>query len=57
MAFWNQFTIVASAIREFVAPTYRPERHYMRGPGPACARRIGAMDSRVSTMDGRVSFQ
>lgn len=29
----------AAAIREFVAPTYRPERHYMRGPGPACARR------------------
>ena len=20
---------------------YRPERHYMRGPGPACARRLG----------------
>ena len=20
-------------------PPYRPERHYMRGPGPACARR------------------
>ena len=29
----------AMALREFVAPTYRPERHYMRGPGPACARR------------------
>jgi hypothetical protein len=27
------------AVREFVAPTYRPERHYMRGPGPACAKR------------------
>lgn len=29
----------AAAVREFVVPTYRPERHYMRGPGPACARR------------------
>jgi hypothetical protein len=29
----------AAAIREFIAPTYRPERYYMRGPGPACARR------------------
>lgn len=29
----------AYSVREFVAPTYRPERHYMRGPGPACARR------------------
>lgn len=25
--------------KEFVIPSYRPERHYMRGPGPACARR------------------
>ena len=27
------------AVREFLVPSYRPERHYMRGPGPACARR------------------
>ena len=27
------------AIREFIWPSYRPERHYMRGPGPACKRR------------------
>ena len=26
-------------MREFVMPSYHPERHYMRGPGPACARR------------------
>jgi hypothetical protein len=39
MTFWNQITFYASALREFVAPTYRPERHYMRGPGPAYARR------------------
>jgi hypothetical protein len=23
---------------ELVSPRYRPELHYMRGPGPACAR-------------------
>jgi len=23
-------------LRQFVWPTYRPECHYMRGPGPAC---------------------
>ena len=28
-----------SALREFVAPRYRPELHYMRGPGPAYAQR------------------
>ena len=34
------------AIAEFLADfqrtvfdTYQPERHYMRGPGPACAKR------------------
>lgn len=37
------FTRCASALREFVAPSYRPERHYMRGPGPACARRIDTL--------------
>jgi hypothetical protein len=26
-------------VREFLMPSYRPECHYMRGPGPACARR------------------
>jgi hypothetical protein len=31
------------AIREItkaIFSTYRPERHYMRGPGPACAARM-----------------
>lgn len=27
------------AIRNFLWPEYLPERHYMRGPGPACARK------------------
>jgi hypothetical protein len=34
---------IAIAAREFVAPTYHPEKHYMRGPGPACARRAGQL--------------
>lgn len=29
----------AILLRDFVAPRYHPERHYMRGPGPAYARR------------------
>ena len=33
-------TQMASAFREFVAPRYRPELYYMRGPGPAYARRL-----------------
>ena len=35
-----------SAIRDFVAPRYRPELHYMRGPGPAYARRAVLVESR-----------
>lgn len=33
---------LALALREFVAPRYRPELFYMRGPGPACARQRSA---------------
>ena len=36
-------TQFASAFREFVAPRYRPELYYMRGPGPASARRASAL--------------
>jgi hypothetical protein len=36
-------TQLASAFREFVAPRYRPELYYMRGPGPAYARRAGKL--------------
>ncbi|MER2535468.1 MAG: hypothetical protein ABTQ31_09930 [Rhizobiaceae bacterium] len=38
MCILDQLATYAAALREFVAPSYRPERHYMRGPGPACAR-------------------
>lgn len=41
MTIWSRIRYCAEALREFVAPSYRPERHYMRGPGPACARRLG----------------
>jgi hypothetical protein len=41
MTIWTHLTHYAFALREFIAPTYRPEQHYMRGPGPACARRMG----------------
>ena len=41
MEFWSQLHHHLSDLREFVAPSYHPERHYMRGPGPACARLSG----------------
>ena len=39
-----------AAVREFIVPTYRPERHYMRGPGPAYARRHGTrpLETRIT---------
>jgi len=51
MLLWSAISHYAVAIREFVAPTYRPERHYMRGPGPACARRMGG-----ASIEARVTF-
>ncbi|QLL64060.1 hypothetical protein [Sinorhizobium mexicanum] len=35
-----------SVVRDFVAPRYRPELHYMRGPGPALARCAVKVQSR-----------
>ncbi|MCV0395816.1 MAG: hypothetical protein K5872_06115 [Rhizobiaceae bacterium] len=57
MSFLNTFVSYAIAIREFVAPSYRPERHYMRGPGPACARRVHAAIETRTTIKAQVSFQ
>lgn len=37
---------LASAIREFFVPRYRPELYYMRGPGPA-SRRAGMIGQRI----------
>lgn len=51
MVIWTSLTTCAFAVREFIAPTYRPERYYMRGPGPACARRGGTI-----SLETRASF-
>jgi hypothetical protein len=34
-AFWQELA------RDIASP-YRPEKHYMRGPGPACRAKYGA---------------
>lgn len=37
---FNRFLLRAvSSLRTLFASHYHPECHYMRGPGPACARR------------------
>lgn len=40
-------TQLASVFRDFVAPRYRPELYYMRGPGPAFARRVSTLAARL----------
>jgi hypothetical protein len=55
MQLWSLITSLPLAFREFVAPRYRPELQYMRGPGPACARRAvirGMIQVNVDALDG-----
>ncbi|MEW6768095.1 MAG: hypothetical protein AB1342_08695 [Pseudomonadota bacterium] len=33
------------AFLKFAFDPYHPERHYMRGPGPACAAKAAALNS------------
>ncbi len=33
----------AAAVRQWRAAHYKPECHYMRGPGPACQRKADAL--------------
>lgn len=38
-----------SSVRKLIAPHYRPELYYMRGPGPAYARRMATAESTHQT--------
>lgn len=40
MEVWKLFGRITAILRR-LTPGYHPERHYMRGPGPACAKRGG----------------
>jgi hypothetical protein len=39
MSFFNIIQALPQTVRRLVGSRYRPERHYMRGFGPACAAR------------------
>ena len=39
MTFLNVIRSLSVRVRRLVGPRYHPERHYMRGYGPACAAR------------------
>ena len=51
MILWPLLTQPATAFREFVALRYRPGLHYMRGPGPAYARRAVMVGARSCVVD------
>ena len=34
---WSELSDMAARLRRDLFASYHPERHYMRGPGPACA--------------------
>lgn len=53
-ASWRPFGAVGEAIAGFwqemtrdVASPYRPEKHYMRGPGPAWQAKYGKLPARL----------
>jgi hypothetical protein len=49
----NSFTEIRNYWRQFFARAldpYRPELHYMRGPGPACRAKHGALSPAVQSM-------
>ncbi|MEX0345483.1 MAG: hypothetical protein AB3N20_11210 [Rhizobiaceae bacterium] len=39
MKFLEKISVCTIALRDILASRYHPERHYMRGPGPACRKR------------------
>ena len=41
------FALILVRLRGSASSRYRPELHYMRGPGPACARAAAASGQRV----------
>jgi hypothetical protein len=44
MELWARITRLSTSLRELVAPSYRPEVYYMRGPGPAYRRRLAMLE-------------
>lgn len=43
LGFGHAFADLWRELTRDVARPYRPERHYMRGPGPACQAKYGSL--------------
>ena len=48
---WKELSDVVARLRRDLFASYRPERHYMRGPGPACRAKSAAIVSRSVAID------
>jgi hypothetical protein len=48
---WTELSDVVARLRHDLFSSYRPERHYMRGPGPACRAKGAATASRDIAID------
>jgi hypothetical protein len=48
---WKELSDVVARLRQDLFSTYRPELHYMRGPGPACRAKRAAIGARDIAVD------
>jgi hypothetical protein len=48
---WKELSDVVARLRHDLFSSYRPELHYMRGPGPACRAKSAAIGSRDMAVD------
>jgi len=48
---WKELSDVVARLRHDLFASYRPELHYMRGPGPACRAKSTAVGSRDIAID------
>jgi len=46
---WAELSVVVARLRRDLFAAYHPERHYMRGPGPACRAKSAGIASRDVT--------
>jgi hypothetical protein len=48
---WTELSVVVARLRRDLFATYHPERHYMRGPGPAWHAKHAGIASRQVAID------
>lgn len=54
---WSELSDMVACLRRDLFTSYRPERHYMRGPGPACRAKQALAAAPVAALNPRLSPQ